>query len=188
MKQGEVYWHNFRAPDKRRPVLILTRNTAIPYLTGISVAQITSTVRGAPSEVLLTPGDDGVFEECAVNTHNIQTIQKSQIGEFITELSPANARRARGDRVRAGIRCFGIVTIMLTDFDEILSAALSLPPDERAMLADHLLASLDGPNQKEIDAAWAEEVERRSREIDEGKVELIDGELVMERLRARLAK
>ena len=77
---------------------------------------------------------------------------------------------------------------MLTDFDAILSAALSLSANERAMRADHLLSSLDGPNQKEIDAAWAEEAERRMREIDEGKVELIDGELVMERLRARLAK
>jgi putative addiction module component (TIGR02574 family) len=68
---------------------------------------------------------------------------------------------------------------------KILSEALTLSPAERAMLADHLLASLDTPNQKEIDAAWAEEAERRMREIDEGKVELIDGELVMERLRAR---
>lgn len=74
---------------------------------------------------------------------------------------------------------------MPTDFDTILSEALSLSPNDRAMLADHLLASLDGPNQKEIDAAWAEEAERRMREIDEGKVELVDGELVMERLRAR---
>jgi len=77
---------------------------------------------------------------------------------------------------------------MLNDFDEILKGALSLPPGERAMLADHLLISLDGRNQKEIDAAWAEEAERRMREIDEGKVELIDGELVMERLRARFKK
>ena len=46
------------------------------------------------------------------------------------------------------------------------------------MLADHLLANLDGPTQKEIDAAWAEEIERRIREIDEGKVELVDGDLV----------
>lgn len=56
------------------------------------------------------------------------------------------------------------------------------------MLADHLLSSLDGPNQKEIDAAWAKEAERRMREIDEGQVETIDGELVMKKLRARLAK
>jgi putative addiction module component (TIGR02574 family) len=53
------------------------------------------------------------------------------------------------------------------------------------MLADQLLASLDGPNQKEIDAAWAEEIERRIREIDEGKVETIDGEVVMRELRSR---
>src|SRR5262245_29786987 len=95
MKQGEVYWHTFRAPDRRRPVVILTRNSAIPYLTGISVAQITSTVRGAPSEVLLTPGDDGVFEDCVVNAYNIQTIQKAQLREFITELSPARMREVR---------------------------------------------------------------------------------------------
>jgi len=74
---------------------------------------------------------------------------------------------------------------MVVSFEEILSAALSLSPNERAMLADHLLASLDGPNQKEIDAAWAEEAGQRAREIDEGRVELIDGELVMQRLRSR---
>jgi putative addiction module component (TIGR02574 family) len=70
-------------------------------------------------------------------------------------------------------------------FEGILSAALSLSPGERAMLADHLLTSLDDPKQKEIDAVWAEEAERRNREIDEGKVELIDGELVMKKLPER---
>lgn len=74
---------------------------------------------------------------------------------------------------------------MLDNYGEILSAALSLPPYERAMLADRLLESLDGPNQKAIDAAWAEEAERRIREIAEGKVETIDGELVMRELRSR---
>jgi putative addiction module component (TIGR02574 family) len=74
------------------------------------------------------------------------------------------------------------------DFDEILRAALLLPPALREMLADHLLASLDGPNQKKIDAAWAEEVERRVREIDQGKVETINGELVMNKLRIRRLK
>ena len=56
----------------------------------------------------------------------------------------------------------------MSTFGEILSAALSLSPGERAMLADHLLQSLDGPDQKRIDALWAEEAERRLREIDEG--------------------
>jgi putative addiction module component (TIGR02574 family) len=74
---------------------------------------------------------------------------------------------------------------MLDTFEEILSAALELPPEKRATLADLLLVSLDGPNQKEIDAAWAEEAERRMREIEEGKVETIDGELAMQKLRSR---
>ena len=74
---------------------------------------------------------------------------------------------------------------MLDSFEEILSAALSLTPDERAMLADLLLVSLDAPNQKQIDAAWTEEIERRISEIDEGKVEMIDGELAMKKIRSR---
>jgi len=95
MKQGDVYWYTFRAPDKRRPVLVLTRNSAIPYLTGITVAQITTTIRGMASEVVLTPGEDGVFAECVVNADNIQTIQKSELGELITELSRERMREVR---------------------------------------------------------------------------------------------
>lgn len=74
---------------------------------------------------------------------------------------------------------------MLSTFEEILSAALSLSPDKRAMLAERLLASLDGPYQEQVDTAWADEAERRTRGIEEGKVAAIDGELVMQRLRAR---
>ncbi|MDQ3666733.1 MAG: type II toxin-antitoxin system PemK/MazF family toxin [Acidobacteriota bacterium] len=95
MKQGDVYWYTFRAPDKRRPVLILTRTSAIPYLTGITVAQITTTIRRAASEVLLTPGEDGVLAECVVNTDNMQTIQRAQLGNLITELSPERMREVR---------------------------------------------------------------------------------------------
>jgi putative addiction module component (TIGR02574 family) len=71
------------------------------------------------------------------------------------------------------------------NFDEVLSAALSLAPGARAMLASHLLESLDRENQKRIDGIWAEEAERRMREIREGKVQPIDGEEVMSELRAR---
>ena len=73
----------------------------------------------------------------------------------------------------------------MSTFEEILSAALALPPGLRAALADHLFASLDGPNQKQVDEAWAKEIERRIREIDEGEVETIPGEQVMRELRAR---
>lgn len=74
---------------------------------------------------------------------------------------------------------------MSENFDEVLSAALSLSPGARAMLAGHLLESLDAENQKRIDAIWGEEAERRMQEIRDGKVETIDGEQVMRELRAR---
>jgi len=92
VKQGDIYWYTFRAPDKRRPVLILTRNSAIPLLTGITVAPVTTVIRSIPSEVLLTAAEDGVSEDCVVNTDNIQTIQKANIGAFIARLSPEKMR------------------------------------------------------------------------------------------------
>jgi mRNA interferase MazF len=92
VKQGDVYWYTFRTPDKRRPVLLLTRDSAIPLLTGVTVAPLTTVIRDIPSEVLLTPEDDGVPEICVVNTDNIQTIQKENLGTFITHLSPVRMR------------------------------------------------------------------------------------------------
>lgn len=74
---------------------------------------------------------------------------------------------------------------MAANFDDVIKDALSLPPGARAMLADHLLESLDAENQKRIDAIWGEEAERRMQEIRDGKVQPIDGELVMRELRAR---
>jgi len=74
---------------------------------------------------------------------------------------------------------------MLHDFDQILSAALSLPPDDRAMLAKHLLDSGTGEDQKRVDALWADEIERRIGEVDDGKVTPVPGDQVMDRLRSR---
>jgi putative addiction module component (TIGR02574 family) len=74
---------------------------------------------------------------------------------------------------------------MAANFDDIIKDALSLPPGERAMLADHLLESLDWDKQKEIDALWVQEAERRDKEIEDGTVTPIPGEEVMSRLRAR---
>ena len=74
---------------------------------------------------------------------------------------------------------------MAANFDDIIKDALSLPPGERAMLADHLLESLDWEKQKEIDALWAQEAERRDKEIDDGIVTTVPGEEVLSRLRAR---
>ena len=51
--QGEIWWAE--ASDKRRPVLVVTRNEAIPVLTWIVVAPVTKTVRRIPTEVALGP-------------------------------------------------------------------------------------------------------------------------------------
>ncbi|HZF38077.1 MAG TPA: type II toxin-antitoxin system PemK/MazF family toxin [Blastocatellia bacterium] len=95
MRQGDIYWYTFRAPDKRHPVLIITRNSAISFLTGITVAPLTIRIRDIPTEVVLTPEEDSVATECAVNLDNIQTIQKANLEEFLTTLSPERMREVR---------------------------------------------------------------------------------------------
>ncbi len=77
MTHGDVYWYTFKDPDKRRPVLILTRNSAIPFLTSLTIAPITSTIRSIPTEVVLSQAD-GLFTDCAVNLDNIQTVHESK--------------------------------------------------------------------------------------------------------------
>lgn len=53
MKHGEIRWYKFAKPDKKRPVLILTRDSVLEYLGEVTVAPITSTIRDIPSEVFL---------------------------------------------------------------------------------------------------------------------------------------
>jgi len=86
MKRGEVRWYVFARPDKERPVLILTRDSALGFLGEVTVAPITSTIRDIPSEVLPTK-DDGVPRDCAVNLDHLQTVSKGRIGSLITTLS-----------------------------------------------------------------------------------------------------
>ena len=87
MTRGEVRWYEFQPPDKRRPVLILTRSSVIPFLNDVAIAPITSTIRGIPSEVKLGT-EDGMPNDCAVNFHHVQTVSKKKLGRRITTLSP----------------------------------------------------------------------------------------------------
>ena len=85
MRRGEVRWYRFARPDKRRPVLILTRDSALEFLGEVTVAPVTTTVRGIPSEVELST-DDGMPRDCAVNLDHIQTVSRSKLGPLITTL------------------------------------------------------------------------------------------------------
>jgi mRNA interferase MazF len=91
IERGEVRLFRFPGPDKSRPVLVLTRGSAIPYLANVTVAPITSTIRGVPSEVVLDT-DDGMKGPCAVNLHNLVTVAKSGLGRHVATL--------REDRLR----------------------------------------------------------------------------------------
>ena len=87
MKRGDVRWYKFSPPDKKRPVVILMRNSALDFLNEITVAPVTSAIRHIPSEVILYKSD-GMPRECAVNLDHIQTVSKGKIGPLITTLSP----------------------------------------------------------------------------------------------------
>ncbi len=86
MKRGEVRWYKFKNPDKKLPVVILTRDSVLEYLGEVSVAPVTSTIRDIPSEVLLSKRD-GMYNDCAINCDHIQTISKTKIGSLIATLS-----------------------------------------------------------------------------------------------------
>ena len=74
--QGQVWWANLPDPLGWRPVLILTRDDAVPKLHYATVAPLTRTIRGLDSEVVLEP-DDGVPTRSAVTLDNIATIDKT---------------------------------------------------------------------------------------------------------------
>jgi mRNA interferase MazF len=77
-----VRWYSFARPDKKRPVVILSRDSVLEYLGETTVAPITRTVRGIASEVPLGP-NDGLPEACAVNLDHVQTVARGRLGALI---------------------------------------------------------------------------------------------------------
>jgi len=94
MRRGEIRWYKFGRPYKKRPVLILTRDSVMDVLGEVTVAPLTSTVRDIPSEVVLTSAD-GVQQECAINLDHIQTVPRGRVGSLVTALSSQRMRDVR---------------------------------------------------------------------------------------------
>jgi mRNA interferase MazF len=86
LNRGEVYLCRFARPDKQRPVVVLTRGASIGHLATVTVAPITSTIRGVPSEVVLDI-PDGMKGPCAVNLHNAVTVSQERLGKRVASLS-----------------------------------------------------------------------------------------------------
>lgn len=84
--RGDVRLYQFASPDKKGPVLVLTRDSAISYLSSVTVAPVTSTIRDVPSEVVLSE-EDGMKAPCAVNLHNTVTVSQNRLGRRVAQLS-----------------------------------------------------------------------------------------------------
>ncbi len=98
MKRGEVRLCRFARPDKRRPVLVLTRDSILGRLHSVTVAPITRTQRGLPTEVALTSAD-GMKYDCAVNFDHVVTVPLRDLGALVGTLS--------SDRMSAACRALG---------------------------------------------------------------------------------
>ena len=85
MRRGEVWWAKLPLPVGRRPVVLLSRNEAYAVRNAVTVAEVTSTIRGIPVEVELGP-DDGLPKKCVVNLDTIVTIRKDLLIERIAIL------------------------------------------------------------------------------------------------------
>lgn len=84
MRRGEIRWYTFRLPDKRRPVLILTRSEVIDRLNEVMVVPATRTIRGLRTEVVLTP-EDGMPVARALNFDHVSTAQRERIGPLLCQ-------------------------------------------------------------------------------------------------------
>lgn len=90
--RGEIWTYRFKSPDKRRPVLVLSRPEVIPLLHTVMVAPVTSTRRGAPSEVSVGV-DEGLKHDSAVNLDHVQTVEQQQLVGFVGTLSAAKMQQ-----------------------------------------------------------------------------------------------
>lgn len=102
MEQGDIWL--LELPDqKRRPCLVLTRSDAVPILNTITVAPMTTTVRGIPTEVSLGP-DDGVNVESAATFDNMKSVAKGFLTRRLGAIAPGRWHEVCA-AVRAAIDC-----------------------------------------------------------------------------------
>ncbi|MEW6754127.1 MAG: type II toxin-antitoxin system PemK/MazF family toxin [Candidatus Latescibacterota bacterium] len=94
IQRGDVRWYRFAQPDKRRPVVVLTRDSIIPHLGAVTVAPVTTVVRDIPSEALLAEGD-GMPRACAVNLDHLQTVSRGKLEGLLTHLPARRMRQVR---------------------------------------------------------------------------------------------
>ena len=91
-RRGEIWRYRFRAPDKQRPVVVLTRDSVLPLLRTAMVAPVTSTIRGLPSEVLVG-AEEGLRHDSAINLDHVQTVEQRRLHSRVGSVSEATMRK-----------------------------------------------------------------------------------------------
>jgi mRNA interferase MazF len=87
VNRSDIWWFGFPSPDRRRPVLVLTRQEIIPHLANVTVAPITTTIRGIQTEVVVGP-ECGLRSPSAVNLDNVATIPRAGLSDRIGRVGP----------------------------------------------------------------------------------------------------
>ena len=100
--RGAIWLYRFKGPDKRRPVVVLSRDDVISLLHTVMVAPITSTINGAPSEVIVGE-NEGLKHRSAVNLDHVQTVERARLVGYVGTLGPAKMREVcRGLAIATG--------------------------------------------------------------------------------------
>jgi mRNA interferase MazF len=89
--RGEVWWCEL-AEVGRRPVVVLSRDAAIPRLRRVLVAPCTTTIRALPSEIVLEPDDDPIPRRSAVNLDSVESVSVGVLVERLGRLADARLR------------------------------------------------------------------------------------------------
>ena len=102
--RGEVWWCEL--PEiSRRPVVVLSRDVAIPRLRRTVIAPCTTNIRGLPSEVLLEPQDDPIPRRSVVNLDSIESVSVGTLTERLGRLSDGRMRQVC-EALNVAVNCF----------------------------------------------------------------------------------
>jgi mRNA interferase MazF len=91
VRRGEIWRYRFKLPDKQRPVVVLSRPEVIGLLHTVMVAPVTSTIRGAPSEVVIGTAE-GLKHPSALSLDHVQTVEKARLTGYLGSLAPEQMR------------------------------------------------------------------------------------------------
>lgn len=103
--RGEVWWCELPEAG-RRPVVVLSRDAAIPRLRRTLIGPCTTRIRGLPSEVSLEPGDDPVPRACVVNLDSVESVSVSTLVERLGRLADTKMRQVC-DALAVAVACDG---------------------------------------------------------------------------------